>query len=136
HVGFFRKSFDRQSLRRVRRLDQAVDVDALQPRARRSREREAQDKLCALLLDAQFVNFERRAWDRRQRVADFDAMGQEDGETEGQRDGETEGRRDEETLFLLVSPSLRLSVPLSLHPSVSPSLRLSVPLSLLTKCIC
>jgi hypothetical protein len=39
-----------------------------------------------------------------------------DGENEGRRDGENEGRR-------AISPSLYLSVPLSLRPSVSPALR-------------
>src|SRR5262245_20906993 len=105
-VGSSRKSLDRQTLRRARRFDQTIDVHTLQPRARRSREREAQDELRALLLDAQFVNVEPRTWDRRQRGANFSAGGQEDGETEGQRDGETERRRDGGTRFL--------SVPLSL----------------------
>ncbi len=55
-------------------------------------------------------------------------QGQSDRETEGRRDGETEGLREMKVCFSL---RLSLSLPhLSVSPSVSPSLCLSVPLSL------
>src|SRR5262249_20516790 len=65
HAGFFRKVLFRQPRRRVERLDQAVNVDALQLRFRRPREWEAQDEMRAPLLDAQGFNMERLARDRR-----------------------------------------------------------------------
>src|SRR5215510_10706159 len=59
---------------------------------------------------------------------------QRDGETERRRDGETKkkrGREKKRRRGFFVSPSLRLSVLLSLCPSVSPSLRSIIALGLM-----